>query len=228
MSLYLSRLRLSRAPSVAALKALIDPDALDADARQDAHHRLIWSAFAGDPAVTRDFLWREEGEGVFLVQSPRRPSDSPFFEPPEVRELVPDLRPGDRLSFLLRANATRDLRGENRQRQRVDVVMDLLHKLPKAERAERRAELAEEAARRWLSAQGARAGFRLERLTLRDYSTVTLPGHRGRRQGVPRFGILDMTGEITVTEVVPFLVKLTQGFGRAKGFGCGLMLIRRA
>lgn len=222
--MYLSRLRLSRDPKVAALNALLDPT--EENGRPYAHHRLIWSAFAGDPQATRDFLWREEGQGGFLVQSFRPPEDSPFFDPPDVREHVPDLRGGDRLSFLLRANATRDLRGE--KRRRVDVVMHLLHDLSKEQRSGKRMDLAAEAAAEWMAGQGSRAGFVPDRTDVQDYRTVTLPGHGGRRRGEPRFGILDLTGQITVTDPDAFLRKLAQGFGRAKGFGCGLMLIRRA
>lgn len=221
--MYLSRLRLSRDPRVAALDALLDPD--PQGERRDAHHRLIWSAFAGDPKATRDFLWREEGRGAFLVQSAHPPEASPFFDPPEIREHCPDLRPGDRLSFLLRANATRDLRGN--RRKRVDVVMNLLHDIPKAERNARRMDLAAQAAGDWMAGQGTRAGFSPDRVEVQDYRTVTLPGYRGRRKGEPRFGILDLTGQLTVTDPDAFVAKLAQGFGRAKGFGCGLMLIRR-
>ncbi|MGR3437962.1 type I-E CRISPR-associated protein Cas6/Cse3/CasE [Salipiger abyssi] len=222
--MYLSRLRLSRDPKVAALDALLDPT--PGGDRLDAHHRLVWTAFAGDPQARRDFLWREEGQGVFLVQSSRPPEDSPFFETPEVREHAPDLRAGDRLSFLLRANATRDLGGE--KRRRVDVVMNLLHGVPKAERNRKRMDLAAEAAEQWMTGQGSRAGFAPDRIEVQDYRTVTLPGHRGRRRGEPRFGILDLTGQITLTDPDAFVRKLMQGFGRAKSFGCGLMLIRRA
>ncbi|SDF04507.1 CRISPR system Cascade subunit CasE [Celeribacter baekdonensis] len=222
--MYLSRLRLSRDPKVAALNALLDPSQMGD--KSDAHHRLIWSVFAGDPTATRDFLWREEGQGVFLVQSLHPPEDSPFFETPDVREHAPDLKPGDQLSFLLRANATRDLRGETRKR--VDVVMNLLHDVPKDQRNQKRMDLASEAAEQWMVGQGARAGFTPDRIEVQDYQTVTLPKYRGKRRGEPRFGILDLTGQITVTDPNAFTQKLAQGFGRAKSFGCGLMLIRRA
>lgn len=222
--MYLSRLRLSRDPQVAALNALLDPS--DCGNRLDAQHRLIWSAFADDPQATRDFLWRDDGDCTFLVQSPRPPQDSPFFDPPDIREHAPDLRAGDHLSFLMRVNATRDLRGE--KRRRVDVVMHLLHEIPKDQRNTRRMELATEAAQLWMTSQGARAGFAPDEVQVQDYSTQTLPGHRGKRRGAPRFGILDLTGKITVTDPEAFITKLGQGFGRAKSFGCGLMLIRRA
>lgn len=89
--------------------------------------------------------------------------------------------------------------------------------------------LADEVARGWLAGQGARAGFRL--LTpegvpvVEDYSVRDLPRRGGN---APRFGVLDLTGTIEVTEPAAFLARLVRGFGRAKAFGCGLMLIRRA
>ena len=54
-----------------------------------------------------------------------------------------------------------------------------------------------------------------------------LPSHHSKRKGQPQFGILDFLGTIEVTEPDQFLEALHRGFGRAKAFGCGLMLIRR-
>ncbi|MDO5603772.1 MAG: type I-E CRISPR-associated protein Cas6/Cse3/CasE [Paracoccus sp. (in: a-proteobacteria)] len=221
MTLYLSRLRLSQRPDVKALNVLLDPH--PTGARQDAHHRLIWAAFAGDPDAQRDFLWRDEGNGRFMVLSARPPADSPLFEPPEVKPFAPDLAPGDHLRFALRVNATRAKKGVGR----VDVVMDALHAVPKGERAETRMAAAQSAARGWMAAQGARHGFSLDALAADDYSVIALPSHRGKRAGQPQFGILDLTGMLTVTDPAAFLTRLAAGFGRAKAFGCGLMLIRR-
>ncbi len=41
-------------------------------------------------------------------------------------------------------------------------------------------------------------------------------------------GVLDLEGEIEVTDPAAFATALAQGFGRAKAWGCGMMLIRRA
>jgi CRISPR system Cascade subunit CasE len=235
MSLFLSRLTLRRDPATDALKQLIDPS--ERARALDAHHRLLWTAFADDPDRRRDFLWRSDGHGVFFVLSARPPANAPLFAPPEVKDFAPDLSAGDRLVFTLRANATKDRptrhlatskQGGSRDR-RVDVVMDALHAMPAgAPRAEARMRVAAEQAEKWLSAQGARNGFAVCDLAVEDYSVMALPGHAGRRAGQPQFGVLDLTGEIEVTDPQAFVTKLGGGFGRAKAFGCGLMLIRRS
>lgn len=224
MTLYLSRLRLARDPSSRALSGLLDPD--DENLRLDAHHRLLWSAFAGDPEARRDFLWRADGRGRFLVLSTRTPAASPFFEPPEIQTFAPALAPGDGLVFRLRVNATRDRAGATHQR-RVDVVMDALHGIAPEERAARRPELTQTAASGWLAAQGARNGFEPDTVVVEDYAVRDVPSGSGRRRGRPRFGVLDLSGRLTVADPEAFLARLGAGFGRARAFGCGLMLIRR-
>lgn len=230
MTLYLSRLQISRAPAVAALDALLDPK--EGGRQKDAHHRLIWSVFAGDPEAKRDFLWRAEGAGRFLVLSARAPAQSPFFEPPESKEFAPDLAPGDELGFALRANATRTertggLSKNGREKKRhIDLVMDALYPL-KQGRAEARMDAAQAAGSRWLAGQGARHGFAPLEVTVTDYRVQQLPGAAGKRAGQPQFGVLDIGGRLRVEDPAAFLARLAQGFGRAKAFGCGLMLLRR-
>jgi len=222
MTLYLSRLRLSRHPQARALDQLLNPE--DPGQRLDAHHRLLWAAFSDGPDRRRDFLWRAEEAGAFLTLSSRPPVAGDLFDAPQVRDFAPVLSAGDRLSFALRANATRDRKGQGR----VDVVMDALHGLPKAERAVARMGLAQQAGAEWLSRHGEAGGFHLIGVNVNDYSVMALPGHRGVRRGQPQFGILDMTGMLEVTDPAAFVARLAQGFGRARAFGCGLMLIRRA
>ncbi len=264
MSFYLSRVTLAQNPATTALKALIDP--LEGPARDrlhdpergrimDAHHRLIWALFADDPDRRRDFLWRAEGGGCFLILSPRPPAadGAGLFLPPEVKPFAPYLRAGDRLGFVLRANATRtqktgQLTGSGKERRRhIDLVMDRLHPiigqkaLPKGEVSERpalRLTLPTDVARDWMAAQGGRYGFSISTretargpepdLDVADYSVVPLPVHMGPRKGQPQFGVIEMTGRLEVTDPDAFLAQIAVGFGRAKAFGCGLMLIRRA
>lgn len=220
MSLFLSHIRLSRSPSAQALAGLLLPD--DQAQRRSAQHNLLWSVFADSPERKRDFLWREDADGSFFVLSERPPSQTDLFEQHRVKPFAPSLSAGDRLEFLLRVNATRV-----RQRQRVDVVMDALHDIPKGERAALRMESAGKEGHAWLERQGMTSGFRLLDTTVHDYSTVTLPVIRGRK-GRPHFGIIDLSGRLEVEDPDIFIASVAKGFGRARAFGCGLMLVRRA
>ena len=75
-----------------------------------------------------------------------------------------------------------------------------------------------------MTRQGTAKGFATRVIVVEGYSTIEL-GIR-RRQGAT-FGVLDLTGEIAVTDPDVFLSGLATGFGRAKAWGYGLMLIRR-
>lgn len=236
--MYLCRLTLKRTPSARALAALIDPTR-DGQ-RMGAQHRLIWSAFAGDPEVRRDFLWRDMGRGQFMVLCARKPEAAELFEPPEVKPFAPALAPGDRLRFVLRANATRTVTEADGRKRHRDVVMEALKPIPgrkdlpegaRSQRAPMRLALAQEAGHRWLERQGKRAGFQVRNCGVSAYRVVRIPDPKKllhpRESQDRRFGILDFEGVLELADPVGFLACLTRGFGRAKAFGCGLMLIRR-
>ena len=232
MRLFLSRLTLNRDAPTAALLPLLNP--LDPGLAADAHHRLIWTVFSDGPKRKRDFLWRHDGQSRFYTLSRRPPRTSGLFNPPETKRFDPALRAGDRLQYVLRANATKDRavvsrmekdarRGRSR---RVDVVMDLLRTAPAGqERSAVRSEMAQLAAEGWMARQGAARGFVPHVTVTEGYSTIELG--RRRRQGAT-LGILDLSGEIEVTDPDAFLPALASGLGRSKAWGCGLMLIRRA
>ena len=229
---YLSRLRVARTPPVAALAQLLNPE--HAGRRMDAHHRLLWSAFSGDTDAPRDFLWRDEGRGSFLVLSARPPAASPFFETADTRPFTPDLHAGDHLTFVLRANATRTVStgrlssGGKPHKQHIDLVMDALHSVPQGQRAPERMDAAQSVAADWLARQGGQHGFEPREVVVHDYSVHALPSRGGPRKDQPQLGVLDISGRLVVTDPAVFVPKLAHGFGRAKAFGCGLMLIRRS
>ena len=230
MTLYLSRLTLKRTAPTAALMPLLDPP--EPGQAVDAHHRLMWSVFSDGAARERDFLWRSDGQGRFLTLSARTPAPSDLFQPHETKAFEPRLNVGDRLQFKLRVNATKDRatasRGPKSRRRdrRVDIVMDRLYReaAPSAGRPELRDRIAEAAASEWMTRQGADRGFRRITTAVESYSTVNLG--RRRRQSAT-LGILDLLGAIEVTCPDLFVQALARGFGRAKAWGCGLMLIRR-
>lgn len=222
--LWLARARLRRDVRVATLAPLLLPEG--DDQRALAAHRLIWSLMPSDAAARRDFLWREEAPGRFLVLSPRCLDASALFEV-EAKPFEPALRAGDRLGFALRANPTVTRSGPRDRGTRADVVMDALHPLPQAERAAARPTLMREAGLEWLIRTGARHGFSPDPggTVVDGYRMLRIP-RRGAKPA--RVGTLDYAGTLTVGDPAAFLAGLASGFGRARAFGCGLMLIRRA
>ena len=109
--------------------------------------------------------------------------------------------------------------------------MHALHSVPKEQRIEQRAALVQSAGRYWLESQASRSGFELlqsdgddENLRIDGYEQLrfTRIGKTGK------ISVLEFDGQLRVTDSALFLSKINSGFGRARAFGCGLMLIRRA
>jgi CRISPR system Cascade subunit CasE len=231
-AIFLSRARLRSDSSVQAIAPLLLPE--DRHARLLAAHRLVWSLMSDDPGRTRDFLWREEQPGAFLILAPRpADGDGGLFEV-ESKPWEPTLRAGDRLGFMLRANPTvargagaRELGKRGVRGKRHDVVMDALRDVAPGARAAQRPDAVVAAGRQWLIQQGARVGFAPDSDTLRidGYDTVRIP-RSGERP--VEFGRLDFQGMMEVTDSTAFLAAVVTGLGRARAFGCGLMLLRRA
>lgn len=223
---WLSRARLRDDAGLEALGPVLVPG--EAGPQASVAHRMVWTLFADDPGRERDFLWRQEAPGRFLTLSARRPrEDSPLFAV-ESKPFAPALRPGDRLAFALRANPTVQAHGPGDRSRRSDVVMHALQMASSPDRAARRPTVIREAGAAWLARQGERHGFDpdQERLAVDGYEQHKVP--RAGRRALIRFSTLDFEGLLTVKEPEAFVARLLQGFGRARAFGCGLMLIRRA
>lgn len=237
MTLFLTRATLSQHPSIAAMARQLLPEG--SGERAYAAHQLVWSLFAGDEARKRDFLFREVDPALagnytrpaFMVLSAQRPSsDHPFLDV-ETKPFEPVLRKGQRLWFSLRANPVRQATHQAEHKRR-DVVMHALYDLPPEERATARPLAIQQAGLAWLEGQGERNGFRLPTPEDEDQPTLRIDGYEQLR--IPRLGrkgvvsVLEFDGELEVTNPEAFLSRLAAGFGRARAFGCGLMLIRRA
>lgn len=220
--LFLIRAELRRNAAVSALAPLLMPP--EQDVRTLASHRLVWSLLADGADRKRDFLWREQAPGHFLILASRPPQRSDLFEV-KYKDFAPQLCVGERLQFMLRANATVSPRRANGKR--ADVVMAGLHGLPPTERAEARRRLIEQRGATWLERLGPLHGFSLEpdRLRVDGYQRVRIP-RPGEKPIV--LGTLDFDGVLEIHDPAQFLTGLRQGFGRGRAFGCGLMLIRRA
>lgn len=232
------------APDVAPLiNTLLNADV--EGRRLNTTHRLLWTLMPesmqhASSASTKAeqkaaFLWRSapdlQGASSWYVLGPRPREESAFFEV-ETKPWALALATGDRLAFDINVNATVNRMVDPAKgrdgRQRADVVMDAIHAAERSAsstppRALLRKTLAGEALKTWWGMQGERNGFNTASLNVVNYSAVQLEGRRSAR-----FGISHITGLLEVTDPEAFTRRVAKGFGRAKAFGCGLLLLRRA
>ncbi|MBB3101731.1 type I-E CRISPR-associated protein Cas6/Cse3/CasE [Azomonas macrocytogenes] len=184
-------------------------------------HALIWRLFPGD-GLPRDFIFRSLDERTYYVVSARLPQTQDGLFEVQSKSYQPRLQMGEWLRFDLRANPTVSRREPGKASQRHDVLMD----------AKRRAKhldevpLAQEAAgREWLMKRAENWGLAVQPQSLMQ------DGYRQHRLNRKGYGIgystLDYQGVAQVIEPDRLCKALQEGVGHSKGFGCGLLLIKR-
>lgn len=194
-----------------------------------AAHQLLWQLFTQDSE--RQFLFRQElsanGLPEYYVLSQTAPVENSSFLSVHTKPFNPQLTEGQRLAFKLRVNPTICVTDKSGKSKRHDVLMyakqqarhegkDVI--LTKA--------VMEQAAHNWFS-QSHRMqqwGMALDMLpNIENYTQ-----HRSKKKSGHdvQFSSVDFQGVLTVTDSDRFLTQYSKGFGRAKSFGCGLMLIR--
>jgi CRISPR system Cascade subunit CasE len=202
-------------------------------ARLDSYgqHQAVWQLFDLPSTTERTgtaFLFRHEWQGnlpAFYILSRTAPQDSVGLWSIQSKPYAPRLESGDRLHFMLRVNPV-----VTRNGKRHDVVMDAKQRLRWKELhpEERPAlnTLAYEAGTAWLADRTGKHGFAVDpaNLLVDGYRTRTVH-HRGRTTIC--FSTLDFSGVLTVVDTEKFLSTLYRGIGPAKGFGCGLLLVKR-
>ncbi|MBF0180644.1 MAG: type I-E CRISPR-associated protein Cas6/Cse3/CasE [Magnetococcales bacterium] len=186
-------------------------------------HQLMWRLFSGDATARRDFVFRAiEGADLlacYLVSS-RPPRDLDGVWRVQTKPYAPQLTVGERLIFSLRVNpvVTRKS-GLDGKSRRHDVVMDA------KKRQEGTGGEIQTAGAAWLKERAGRCGFQMDSVVVEGYRQHRLrQGGQGREI---RFSTLDFEGLLTVTDPAALRRALLQGIGPAKGFGCGLLLVRR-
>jgi CRISPR system Cascade subunit CasE len=211
--------------------------------RMAISHRLVWTLFPRD-LKERPFLYREtssgdgkQNRGEFLILSRMRPDDAEGLFDLDTQVFAPQIRSGEYLQFSLRANPTSQktetVEGKRKTR-RYDVVMKALHGVPTEKRAEARAGIIRKAGIAWLGEQSKNAGFSLPdnaaQVRVGAYQQVNVSEERVRQgqHGRAAHSRLDFDGVLKVEDPSLFIQKIASGFGRARAFGHGLMLIRRA
>ncbi|MCO5383533.1 MAG: type I-E CRISPR-associated protein Cas6/Cse3/CasE [Methanosarcina barkeri] len=197
-------------------------------------HRLVWTLFPVDPDKNRDFLYRQEENNrlpTFYVVSEREPEKQEEIWQTKSMSYNPLLCEGDRLSFILRVNPVvtkQDLDGSH---HRHDVIMEAKTKL-KEEGVPRDkwpsdTEIVQDEGFKWLEKKGQQNGFSIKKEFIRADGYMQQKFYKPNGKQLINISTIDFNGILTVTD--PELLKkaLFKGIGPAKGFGCGLMMVRR-
>ncbi len=219
-TLYMSRLTFKpEASAQTLLEALYRPG--EGNFHSDMHKQLVWSVFSDGSERKRDFLWRMEKQGQYYALSHRLPCHGHKLLRIETKIYAPVLQAGQRLNFILRANAV--IRKTD-SRARHDIVMHALRQQPEDKRANMRMAVAHRESVKWWERQGNQHGFSVLDCQVIGYRQIDIP-RRGRPRA--RFGVLDLQGTIQVECPDSLLSAQASGLGRAKSFGCGLLLLKR-
>ena len=187
-------------------------------------HCQLWRLFPDEAKESRSdatesrqgFLFRiEENKpgrpARFLVQSRRLPAGSSWFTLIGSREFHPQPVLGQRLAFILTANPIKTIVDTQRESKRGKTSekcrVPLIH---------------EEEQRGWLSRKLANAGETVTANVRPHPPMYFRKGHRAGKLATATFdGVLQVSDPAHLTKL------LENGVGPAKGFGCGLLLVRR-
>ncbi len=220
-------------------------------------HQLLWRLFrdrvtadgvapeeeAADPSVARDFIFRRRTEISstlsYYVVSRREPKPALGLLKVTAKPYHPHLQIGDRVAFDLRANpvVSRTCKldidgsgkhaGSTRSRHH-DVLMDAkLAARSAGRRAPDALELdAHDPILTWLATRAQAWG-------LTPHLDTVIQGAPARNRLHPRgreivFTSIDLSGFAVVTDPRLLHTALLEGVGKKRGFGCGLLLVRRA
>lgn len=198
-------------------------------------HEVIWGLFADHPDRKRDFLYRAELTGrdpVVYLLSLREPVYQGQIWDILSKPFNPVLQKGDILSFRVRVNPVVTKTEPDPERKRIrhrhDIIMDAKRKLKEENSQFSMADLVQQESVRWLSQRGENGGFSLfnDRVIAGGYRKMQFS--QGRKKNTISISVVDCDGVLRVTDPDLFSQMLCKGLGPAKGFGCGLMMVKRS
>ena len=187
-------------------------------------HRQLWRLFPGEERETRSgsdelrhgFLFRIEESPTgrparLLVQSRRAPASASGLTVVGTREIHPQPIAGQRLAFLLTANPVKTIadtqRGAKPEKKSEKCRVPLIK---------------EEDQRAWIARKLASAG-EIETANALPHAPIYF--RKGNRGG--KLATVTFEGVLRVSDPIRMADLLENGVGPAKGFGCGLLLVRR-
>jgi len=197
-------------------------------------HRSIWSLFADGNDRERDFLYRrEDGSDLptFYCVSARKPEEHTNLWEIETKSYEPIVNSNQILSFVLCANPINTKRDVEGKQHRNDVIMEAKTQLKKErtpiDKWPSNAELVQSESFKWLNKRAEKLGFVINEGEIRADGYRQQQFYKQRGKNYVNISTVDFTGILTVTDPERFKNTLYQGIGHSKGFGCGLLMVKR-
>ena len=218
MSHYFSRIALT-------------PEGVDYKIRMMSHHsydlhKEMWNLFPGEPDADRSFLYSimDDGKTVLMV-SEREPVFNNYWSV-ESKSYDPVISEGDSFRFRICANPTvaNSISGKH---QRHDVVMNLKRKLREEGVELSQNEIVQRAVTEWMVRKAGLNGFSVDENSLLIHSYEKNETFKQQNGKKIVFSTATIEGSLTVKDKDKFRKALFCGIGSAKGFGCGMLMIRR-
>jgi len=182
-------------------------------------HAVVEGCFLGDTSKDRK-LWRIDylqGKLYLLILSPEEPcftelarqlsAEGKKGETKDYTPMLASIQIGARLRFRLRANPTHS----------VPIVQGVRGKVYPHVTVEQK--------REWLMKKAQAHGFNLDELLFDVVETDYLRFWRSSSMRPVELGVAVFEGELEVADRENFIQALTQGVGRAKAYGCGLLTV---
>ena len=191
------------------------------------YHQLVWQLFSdNNTEKNRDFIYRAEfnkGWPTFYTLSALEPFDMNNLWDVQVKNFQPKIKNGDTLFFMLQANPRVCRKNEAGKTIYCDSIQDAFHKIKEDKQS--KADIIQEAGANWLIKKSEKNGFMVKSVIADNFQKHCF---KKRKHANPiLFSTIDFHGTLEVSDTEKFLSALIKGIGAAKGFGCGMLMVKR-
>jgi len=199
------------------------------------HHQLLWTLFPNTQKGEVSFLFHRAEAPIsssknklqFIIVSQKEPVKPTHFWDIQSKTYTPIVELKDCFEFRIKINPTIAKKIEGKKNsKRHDVVMNRKCENKKINVKEPMNDIVYQEGLKWMDGRSEKNGFKLvspNQTLIHSYAQHVLQTNNK----LIRLSTLQVEGLLEVTNKESFKKMLFTGLGPAKGFGCGLMLIKR-
>jgi CRISPR system Cascade subunit CasE len=181
------------------------------------NHQFIWKLF-GKPGSDRDFLFTLYNNRFYVVSS-RVPNFESSNIQVRTKNYDSEFKEGEFLRFDVRLDVETRI-----GRKRMSIVSAYKKRFEEGHRL-KNDEAMHEAFAEWFQKHSHKYGFKIRNFYIQGYDHYNFVKTETKEK--VEFDSLDIRGVLEVKGPAVFSETLLRGFGKAKCFGCGLMLVAR-